>query len=514
MELLPTNTVITREQPTLPWFLHSERPSSITVVDELAPSTPRKEKDPEHPASDVTEPTLSRSRKWAITIVASLFTLLVSAASTSYTTGFDSMMHDLGCSRPQAVLGLTTYVVAFGVFPLFTSAFSEEFGRQPLYLCSWAVFLMMHIAVALSPNYQVIALVRFIQGAAGSAGATMVAGTISDIWTPQERGVPMSIYSSLALAGMGFGTVVGGWVEMNPHLQWRWIQWIFLIVGAVVAAAFSSIVRETRATFIAKKRAKAASSKQPERYGKPNSSAKNLNLKQLIWVSATRPLVLFISEPIIFFISLYIGFAWGVFYCIIASVPAVFRELHGFNIGQIGTVNVVIIIAVSIGYITNLWQERLYQRSVSRRFVEARLYMCCVAGIVLPGSMFMFAWFCRSDIHWMALTISLTLYMWAVFTIYLAVFSYLADCYDSFASSALAGQSLVRNVIGGVFPLFTTRLFESLGYSWANTMFAFIGAAMIPIPFVLFFFGPKIRARSARCVQDGVRSPRVPRGSR
>ncbi|KAH6916320.1 multidrug transporter [Coprinopsis sp. MPI-PUGE-AT-0042] len=482
-------------------LLHSGRASTVTIVNERPPSTPNEEKDPEHPTSDKAEATLSRSRKWMITIVACLFTLLVSAASTSYTMGFDSMMRDLGCSRPQAVLGLTTYVVAFGIFPLFTSAFSEEFGRQRLYICSWAVFLAMHVAVALSPNYQVLALVRFIQGSAGSAGATMVAGTISDIWTPQERGVPMSIYSSLALAGTGFGSVVGGWVEMNPHLQWRWIQWISLIVGGVIAAAFLSVVRETRATVLVKRR---AGSKQTECHTQPSSPVNTLDLKQLIWVSATRPLVLFISEPIIFFISLYIGFAWGVFYCIIASAPAVFRELHGFNIGRIGTATVVVIIAVFIGYMTNLWQERLYQRNVGRRFVEARLYMCCFAGIVLPASMFMFAWFCRSDIHWMALTTSLTLYMWAMFTVYLAVFSYLADCYDSFASSALAGQSLVRNVIGGVFPLFTAQLFDSLGYAWANSMFAFIGVAMIPIPFALFFFGPKIRARSARCVQDGV----------
>jgi hypothetical protein len=36
------------------------------------------------------------------------------------------------------------------------------------------------------------------------------------------------------------------------------------------------------------------------------------------------------------------------------------------------------------------------------------------------------------------------LFMWATFIMYLAVFTYLADCYGPYASSALAGQSLFR----------------------------------------------------------------------
>jgi hypothetical protein len=47
-----------------------------------------------------------------------------------------------------------------------------------------------------------------------------------------------------------------------------------------------------------------------------------------------------------------------------------------------------------------------------------------------------------------------------------------------------------------VFPLFTKQMFTTLGYNWANTMFALIAAIMVPIPFVLFFYGPAIRSHS------------------
>ena len=60
------------------------------------------------------------------------------------------MTRDLDCTHFQAVLGLMTYVLAFALAPLVTSAFSEEYGRQPLYQASIVIFLAMHVAIARS----------------------------------------------------------------------------------------------------------------------------------------------------------------------------------------------------------------------------------------------------------------------------------------------------------------------------------------------------------------------------
>jgi alcohol dehydrogenase class IV len=74
--------------------------------------------------------------------------------------------------------------------------------------------------------------------------------------------------------------------------------------------------------------------------------------------------------------------------------------------------------------------------------------------------------------------------MAGIFVIYVAVFSYLADVYGPFASSALAGQSLARNLAGTAFPLFVTQLFHALGYPWGNTLFALLAVVLAPVPYV------------------------------
>jgi hypothetical protein len=56
--------------------------------------------------------------------------------------------------------------------------------------------------------------------------------------------------------------------------------------------------------------------------------------------------------------------------------------------------------------------------------------------------------------------------------------------YGTYASSAIAGQNLFRNVVATVFPLFTTQYFQALGYQWGNTLLGMIALVMLPIPFV------------------------------
>ena len=36
----------------------------------------------------------------------------------------------------------------------------------------------------------------------------------------------MSILSLMTLGGLGLGPVYACWIEINPKLEWKWIQWI------------------------------------------------------------------------------------------------------------------------------------------------------------------------------------------------------------------------------------------------------------------------------------------------
>lgn len=79
---------------------------------------------------------------------------------------------------------------------------------------------------------------------------------------------------------------------------------------------------------------------------------------------------------------------------------------------------------------------------------------------------------------------------------YMAVFVYLSDLYMRYASSALAAQSALRNILAGTFVLFTPAMYTRLTPQWATTLLALISLVLGSCPFVLLIFGAKIRARS------------------
>lgn len=115
------------------------------------------------------------------------------------------MMRDLNCTQFQATVGLSLWSIGFGTVPLITSSFTEEFGRLNIYIVSSFGFMLTEMMIALSvhfsrtwywftdcyrsPNIQTVMLGRLLGGAFGSTGATLVGGSVADVWKQHELGI-------------------------------------------------------------------------------------------------------------------------------------------------------------------------------------------------------------------------------------------------------------------------------------------------------------------------------------
>jgi energy-converting hydrogenase Eha subunit G len=79
----------------------------------------------------------------------------------------------------------------------------------------------------------------------------------------------------------------------------------------------------------------------------------------------------------------------------------------------------------------------------------------------------------------------------------LALPVYKNDVYGSeFGASAIATDSMVRHLFSAASPLFTPRAINRLGIGWTMSLFGFIALALMPIPWILFKWGPGLRVRS------------------
>ena len=166
------------------------------------------------------------------------------------------------------------------------------------------------------------------------------------------------------------------------------------------------------------------------------------------------------TEPVVFFFSLWVAFSWAVLYLTFSSIPLVFTTNHQFTLQQNGAVFSgkpaqyltvqefrlrpfpAMCVASILSTLLSIYQEKLarhYGKMSSTP--EGRLYFSCIESALLPIGLFWFAWTSFSQIPWIVPTLAVGCATMGIFSIYLAVFNYLADTYHRYASSALAAQS-------------------------------------------------------------------------
>ena len=83
-------------------------------------------------------------------------------------------------------------------------------------------------------------------------------------------------------------------------------------------------------------------------------------------------------------------------------------------------------------------------------------------------------------------------------TIYFSANAYLIETFSGCVASALAAKTVIRSGSGAAMPLFITAMYHNMGTQWAASTWGFISLAMVPIPYLFFFYGKNIRMLSKR----------------
>ncbi|SJX64157.1 related to TPO1-Vacuolar polyamine-H+ antiporter [Sporisorium reilianum f. sp. reilianum] len=457
------------------------------------------DQDPENPMN------WSVGRKWLTTALLCSMCLFIGLATAAFSTGIGPMAQELGVSNEVGQVGMLLFNGAFSIVPLFLGPLSEFVGRNPIYLGCYALFTVWFIPLALAKNIQTVLVARFLSGAFGAAGTTIIPGTLADIWKTKDRGLPVALFSLVAVAGTVGAPLYCGYILQEKG--WRWIQWVQLIVnGAVVILEFL-LLRETRGSVILARRAqKLRKETGDQRYRAP-SELEAPSLKALLHASTTRAALLLVSEPVVFFFSLYIAYAWALIFAFFAAIPIVFQEIHGWGVGNCGLAYIGPLIACFLAFGLSFHGKYLYDRAQTRNngvaVPEARLYYAAVGGILATIGMFIFAFTSYKHVDWIAPEIALVPLVMGIYQIFEAIQNYLADAYGSeYGASAISAQGFVRNALAASFPLFSTQMFHNLTVPYAGLLLACLLLLAVPLPFVLIKYGAQIRARSKYAASD------------
>jgi MFS family permease len=387
-----------------------------------------------------------------------------------------------------------------GFGPIVSAPLSETFGRKLAYLSTIPISLLFTLGAGCSQNFGTLLVCRFFAGAFGAGCLAIGAGTNSDLWPPISRAAASAVFLLAPFLGPAIGPPVGGFAVMAKG--WRWTQWPILMIG-LAALIFGVFQEETYKKIILQRRAKKLNIPPP-----PNPLPPGLaRVKFILFVTVFRPIRMLVTEPIVAYFSTYTAFNFSVLFGFFDAFPIVFQGVYHFNIGESGLTFLGIGLGCCIATGIFIVMDRLTYRKktlaarakgdMSPLPPEQRLHSAMLGSFLLPISLFWFAWTAREDIHWIVPLIATVPFGIGNLLVFCSCVLYLIDTYGSLnGASAAAANGMLRYVLGGVFPLFTIQMYGKLGIDWATSLLGFVTVALLPIPWVLYKFGPQIRARS------------------
>ncbi|KAH9229537.1 hypothetical protein K456DRAFT_1774236 [Colletotrichum gloeosporioides 23] len=432
-----------------------------------------------------------------------LFGTFIASTLAAYSAGGYAMASEpltqkWDISNTEFNVGITLFVLGFVFAPMILALISEIYGRYWVFVGSGAVFFCGTLGCAITASFPGMLVSRLIVGNGASVFATLTGGVVGDVFHKENRNTPMALYSLSIMIGTGLGPMMSGIIVDDLH--WRWIFYVQMITVGTTTLALFFFFDETRSNVVLRNKCIALNKHFEDiiLHRTASSTTADRPMLYIIWRSFSFPLKLLFTESVVFWFSAWVSFAWAILFMQFNSIGLAFQSTYEFNSSQVGGVYTAVIVGSILGAVITIFQDPVFRKLMPRQMAspEGRLYSACIESLFLPIGLFWFGWSTSKDVHWIVPALAVASVTIGIFTIYLAVFNYLADIYHRYASSALAAQSMCRNLLAGVFPLFTNTMFQKLGFGPAGSLLGGIGLLLSLVPWLLCIYGEKIRGRS------------------
>ncbi len=136
---------------------------------------------------------------------------------------------------------ITGYLLGYLAAMPLIGRVSDVWGHRRLFLASMALFMVGSVAVALTPTLSWLIGARVFQAVGAGALVPIAVAIAGDLFPAGRRGIPIGLIGASAEAGGVIGPLWGG-IIIN-FLDWRWVFWINLPLGAAVLLVVALLLK-------------------------------------------------------------------------------------------------------------------------------------------------------------------------------------------------------------------------------------------------------------------------------
>lgn len=444
----------------------------------------------------------SLTKKVICCVNVGLSALSVSLGSAMFAEGSAQLQELFHVGSTVATLGTSLFVFGFASGPVIWGPMSELYGRKVVLLPSMLGYVCFCMMVGAAKDIQMVMICRFFAGFVGAAPLVVAPAVLADIFDAKSRGKAMSIFAMVLFGGPMLAPIMGGFISKNPHMGWRWTSYIAGLIGALSLICISFLLDETHSGIILISKAEVLRRRTGNWGIHAPHEETSLSINEIVEKNISRPLVMLFTEPILFLVTLYNAFIYGLLYLFLTAVPLIFMGRYHWQQGVAELPYIAMFIGTFIGGLIAIYMEKGYIRAMEKNngvpVPEARLPPMMVGGFFFAAGLFWLGWAgdFPDKVHWIVPTIGTVPIGAGLLMIFLPCLNYIIDCYLLYAASALAGNTFLRSAFGAAFPLFARQMFVNMHIKWAGTLLGCVAVVMIPVPFLFYHYGKRVREKS------------------
>ncbi|XWW92096.1 hypothetical protein V2A60_000018 [Cordyceps javanica] len=355
-----------------------------------------------------------RGTKWGITATIAVATAAAPLGSSIFYPALKTISEEFNTTSTITNLAVAMYMVAMAIFPIWWSAFSEQYGRRSIYLASFTLFVLFSVASALSVDISMLIVMRIGVGGASASVQAVGAGTIADIWEPRERGMAMSMFYLGPLLGPLFAPIIGG--ALSQAFGWQSTMWFLAIYGGVIVVMLTLLLPETLARTAAPPPGDGASLRRLSTTESTKLYTKRFAGSVNRFILAPLKVLLFLRFPPVLITVVLAAFAFGSLFVMNITVQQLFaRPPYSYPELTVG----LLYIPSGLGYIVgSLVGGRWLDYIMAREAVKANRYNdkgkliylpedrlrenAWIAVTVYPCGLLLFGWTINYGIMWVA----------------------------------------------------------------------------------------------------------------
>jgi MFS family permease len=457
--------------------------------------------DPENPQNWPRRTKLLRSSAPLTVIFAIAF------ASSIFSAAADVTAAEYNVSQEVMSLGVALFIAGFATGPLVFAPMAEVVGNAPVLAVALAGCATFQIPLALAQGVATILVCRFLAGMLGSGGLAVGSGILADIYGPITRGVAVGMSASIMNLGSIIAPIAGAYIV--DRYGWRWTAWITLVLCGVVGIHAAVLLRESSHNRILMRRAARLRRETGNMNLRARAEMASLDVRVLLRRYCTKPVRMFVQEPILIVMTVYLTLVYGTLYLSYQLFPKAFQ-----NRGWSKPTATLPFISVGLGVLSALglfslftmtWYKKRWLASQKAETEgegtsppkitpEHRLPPMILGALILPPSLLWFGW--SGNTHWASQLLACFFIGMALQVIFISGIVYIVDTYLVNTVSAISIHVMVRSLVSAVFPIVEGPMYQSLGINWSATLLAGLSAVIMVSPIVFMIYGSRIRGWS------------------